>query len=185
MKKIVITGAPCTGKTEFIQWMCLNYNNVYRMPEVASILKEMGFPFNSFEDRMNFQYKVYNLQRSLEKWTEENCIEDAIVICDRGTLDVFAYCELSKMINIAVQEEYKRYDVVLHFRCATTLDAYEKYRYGNSLRDEDFDRVLELDNKLENLWKCHSVYHEVAWTTDKNEKYKRALEILSLMFRLD
>lgn len=185
LNKIVITGAPCTGKTEFIQWLYSNFDNMYCLPEAASILKKMGFPFDSVEERINFQHIVYDLQVSLEDLVKVHCMQDdAVLLCDRGTLDAFAYCDLCDAIDMNTQFEYERYNAVLHFRCATTSEIYEASRYGNSLRDEEYERALELDNKLLNLWKNHLAYYKITWEIDKNKKYNRALEILSTILKL-
>lgn len=185
MYKIVITGAPCTGKTEFVHWLCKKCDNIYCIPEVGSIVKEMGFPFNSAEERLNFECKIYDFQILLENWMRVHLInKDAILLCDRGTLDVFAYCDLGNVISINSQLECERYNAVLHFRCATSQESYEKFRYKNLFRDENYERALELDKKLANLWKTHPAYYEFAWENDKYNKYENAFGIISRMLKI-
>lgn len=184
MYKIVITGAPCTGKTEFIHWINNKCDNINCIPEVGSIIKEMGFPFDSAEERLDFECKIYDFQILLENWMKEQLInKDAVLLCDRGSLDVFAYCDLCNVISLDSQLEYEKYNAVLHFRCATSLESYEELRYENLYRDENYERALELDKELANLWKGHPAYYEIAWENNKYKKYENAFGIISKILR--
>lgn len=178
MKQIVLTGAPCVGKTDFIRWYLKEYKNVYSIPEIATMLKEMGLPYTSTQEHLEYECSIYKMQIWFEQWVSENLPLDAIVICDRGTLDVLAFEDITGKIDLDYRKEYARYTAILHFKCCKDPEIYGTLRGGHYLRDESFEQITLIDRKLSEIWRYHPEYHSFEWEDDKTRKYEKAARIM-------
>src|SRR4051812_35381169 len=100
MKRIVLTGGPCSGKTTVQRALSEEFHDeVVLVPEAATMLLDHGFPVPGKhlpwgqEWQATLQAAILPLQRALE---DAYLLVAAnrgsqLVVCDRGVLDGAAY----------------------------------------------------------------------------------------------
>lgn len=192
VKKIVLTGGPCAGKSSSLE-LIENYlrdNNyiVYIVQESATELIKSGIkPYG--EDGLNndyFQDVLFKYQLEKEKLIENiaetiNVEKDIIIIYDRGLLDNKAYIgqqlynKLLKKYNFTEKEILDRYDLVIHLETGAKNNNYNK---DNSARSENLEDAIELDNKTFDAWKNHKNLIKVKCRENFEEKQKEMLNII-------
>ena len=140
IKKIVLTGGPCAGKTTALVRIIEHFSSlgfkVFTIPEVPTLFTQAGMDY--LTDNKGFFYEgekaTLEIQLALEDRflrMAEQCTEPTIVVCDRGTMDISAYMttELWEDINAAVgtstSELRARYDAVLHL--VSAADGAEQF----------------------------------------------------------
>lgn len=170
VKKIVLTGGPCAGKTTAIQaiekeFMEKGYK-ILIVPEAATILINSGIrPFGKDKiDTVEFQKQVITLQLTLESLAMQTANLDnknTIILCDRGIMDDKAYVtskewkSLLKEFSTKELDLMSRYDLVLHLRTAA-LGKEEFYTLdNNSARTETPEEAREKDQKTLDGWLGH------------------------------
>lgn len=87
--------------------------------------------------------------------------QNAVIICDRGTLDNKAYCHpkvwqavLDELGTSSVQLRDDRYDAVVHL--VTAAEGAEKfYNNANEARSETAEQARALDKKTIQAWEGH------------------------------
>ena len=117
-RRIVLTGGPGAGKTAVLELVRQNFcRHVDVLPEAASVLFSGGFRRGVTPlARKAAQRAIFHVQRELETVAE---VEDnvAITLCDRGTVDGFAYWpgpeEFWRAMGTSVEAELRRYDAVI------------------------------------------------------------------------
>ena len=169
----------CAGKTATLelirQALC---EHVRVLPEAAGILFAGGFPRHGVDDvQRAVQRAIYFTQRELEAVGDAN--NAAIVLCDRGTVDGFAYWpgpgDFFAAVGTTLDEQLKRYDAVIHLR---TPDAAGGYNNVNPLRVENAVDAAAIDRGIATAWEKHPRRFVVEAAPDFVTKVTRALEIL-------
>lgn len=150
MRRIVITGGPCSGKTsclKAVQEQLGDYVDI--VPEVATIIWQGGFPRPSVptaqwphEYRRLLQKAVLDLQQSIEEACQllAQQAKKTVLICDRGAIDGAAYWPdglkaYLKHFNLCFDTICARYDAVVHLESLATAtpdyysDANNQHRY--------------------------------------------------------
>ncbi|MCR5832901.1 MAG: AAA family ATPase [Candidatus Saccharibacteria bacterium] len=167
IRKIVLTGGPCAGKTTAISWI-VNYFTklgwyVLVADEAATELILSGLrPDDKFKMKLFFQKALIKTQLFKEKRCDRAAsskedIEKALIVCDRGVYDNKAYMtedefeECLKWIPDA-RKAYKSYDAVFHL--VTAADGAEEFytTTNNEARNEDLEKARLLDMKTMNAW---------------------------------
>ena len=166
VEKIVITGAPASGKTDFLNRLKndRNFTKFTFFDELARKLLDENPKYRS--NWGQFHRDIYNLQTE-----REDNLEVKIFITDRGTVDAFAF-HPETMIDIGttLKTEYKRYDAVIQLGSAANLG--EKYYRKDNIRLEKPDEALEIERKIKNIWKNHPNYVFIETEVDINNKYQ-------------
>eukprot|EP01035_Chromulina_nebulosa_P018953 gene18953-24761_t len=131
VKKFVITGGPCSGKTTALERIQVFLRErgfrVFVAPEAATILFLNGASFDDLnipERQFAFQQFVIRTQLSIEDSLFNYARvtnQDSVILCDRGIMDGSAYIspegweKVLKDVNqdtISVRDN--RYDAVFH-----------------------------------------------------------------------
>lgn len=197
IKKIVLTGGPCAGKTTIISLMKQELSKqgykVFIVGESATELINGGIipndngvgMFNFQRLILGYQYKkeeVYN--RALIDTNEENIV----IIYDRALLDNRAYIsdiefdmllsELSLELDINLDENsiLSRYDMVIHLVTSAGNRGYSLE--SNIARYEDERDAILLDRKILASWSKHNNLHIVESTTNFNDKINKVMSLL-------
>ena len=102
IKRIVLTGDPCAGKTTALVRVTEYFSNlgykVFTVPEVPTMITQSGWSY--LTDNKDFYYEgelvILQTQLALEDSImrlAETVKKDqpCVVICDRGTMDISAY----------------------------------------------------------------------------------------------
>lgn len=179
---VVITGGPGAGKTAILEMSKkLLCEHIAVLPEAASIIFGGGFwRLPSVTARIAAQKAIFHVQQEMEnlvvsekKW--------AMGLCDRGTLDGFAYWPGDEntywsSTGTSLQKEYNRYQAVIHLR---TPSEQLGYNHQNPLRTETAIQALEIDKRIERAWSQHSKYFSVGSSENFLAKAKGALSIIS------
>ncbi|MCR5394981.1 MAG: AAA family ATPase [Bacteroidales bacterium] len=204
IKRIVLTGGPCAGKTTALvrineHFSALGYK-VFTVPEVPTMITQAGW--NYMTDNPAFYYEgekvILETQLELEDKVMRmaaTCTSPCVVVCDRGAMDISAYIsaqmwkELTTSCGTSTDElrNGNRYDAVLHL--VSAADGAEKYytTANNAQRYEKADEAglrlaRELDKKVIDAWTGHPHLRVINNGEDFEQKMKRVIrEIASVL----
>ena len=175
IKKIVLTGGPCAGKTTAMVKVIEHFSSlgykVFTIPEVPTMFTQAGMNYLTsnkdffFEgEKATFQTQI-NLEDSFQRMAE-TLQQPVIIVCDRGTMDISTYLTSDFWHRIISEEGYTdaqlrdRYDAVLHL--VSAADGAEQFytTANNAQRLEKADEeglkiARELDKKIVSAWKGH------------------------------
>lgn len=169
MKKIVITGGPCGGKSTVMAAIQSEFRGqVMLVPEVATVLLEGGFP-NPGRDldwseawQAAFQAAILPLQTSFEDAFALSAEAKGaqLLVCDRGLLDGAAYTPGGVMVfvekyNLKLKEALSRYDAVVHLESLASADPSKYGKANNEARFEPLERAQELEHATRAAWEHH------------------------------
>lgn len=165
--KIVLTGGPGGGKTTALDLFRRELDDkVCIVPEAASILFGGGLPRSENLDVIKCtQEIIFELQSSLENIQSTLC-PDKLLICDRGTVDGFAYWpgddpgEFFKSMGTTLEEELARYDAVIFFETAASNG--NDISSNNPVRNETQQQAIDIDKQLHDIWSKHPNFNYVA-----------------------
>ncbi len=196
LKKIVLTGGPCAGKTTALTWINNYFSNrgynVLFVPETATELISNGvapWTCKTNYDYQSFQIRLQKMKESIfEEAAKKMKGNKVLIVCDRGVLDNKAYMEgyefkrLLKENNTNEVKERDSYDAVFHLVSAAkgkedvyTLD-------NNSARTESVEEARVLDDKIISSWTGHPHFRIIDNSTEFEEKLERLLkEIASFL----
>ncbi len=169
MKKIVVTGGPCGGKSTVLSALREEFvGRVVLVPEVATMLLGSGFPVPgrdlpwSLEWQSAFQAAVLPLQRSIEDALELKAAADgtSVLVCDRGELDGAAYTpggvpEFCTRFGVNGELALARYSAIIHLESLATADPLKYGKAGNDNRFEPLEKAVELENATRAAWAAH------------------------------
>ncbi len=193
MKKIVITGGPCGGKTTAIEFIKKELTDkgyqVLCIPETASELILGGVTPWGMKS-LDYQLCQMKLQLYKEEIFEEAAkkignTDKTIIICDRGMMDNKAYmtdedfAEAFRILGITVPEIMERYDSIIHLETAAKGDGYTLS--NNNARTEDKEQAIRLDDILMEVWREHSSFNIIKPAKDFNEKIKSLSDLISTL----
>ncbi|KAJ9469536.1 TRPL translocation defect protein 14 [Diplonema papillatum] len=171
LKRIVITGGPCGGKTTALPIIAnrLRSNGwqVFTVPENATIFSNAGagFPVHSHKEHQ----LAWETSRMICQMQMEDCFaaiaqasgKPTIILCDRGVIDARAYMDAEtweKLLRHMGWRETelrdRRYDMILHM--VTTAVGARQHYVNTVYRHETPDQAAELDDKVKDAWIGHS-----------------------------
>jgi predicted ATPase len=178
-KRVVLTGGPGAGKTAVLELVRQSFcAHVSVLPESAGIVFGGGFPRDAGEGvQRAAQRAIFFVQRELEGAHEGG--NEAIVLCDRGTVDGQAYWpgpeDLWTSVGTTRAEQLGRYHAVIHLRVPSTESGYNR---SNPLRVESALEALAIDARIAAAWATHPRRYVVDPTPEFLTKASRVLSIL-------
>lgn len=205
MKKILIDGGPCAGKTTGIKIVSQTLREIgyfpVIVPEAAGILKVGGLNIDNF-GRNDFQRAIISLQLSNEKifaklgqQIELKSSKHCVLLYDRGTLSSAAWLEhedpllvyediVLKPLGTTVEECRKNYDYVVHM--VTVANGCEElYTRENkvlgTIRTSDVQQAKILDERIYKLYDKHSNVVKITNIDDTGNQisYQEKVRILT------
>ena len=169
MKKVVLTGGPCSGKTTVLSVLREAFTDqICLVPEVATVLLSGGFPLPgkqvpwSEQWQAAFEAAVLPVQKSMEDtftlMAEARSI--GLLVCDRGLLDGAAYTpggtrEFCLQNGLELAHCLSRYDAVIHLESLAIADPKNYGKSGNDQRFEPLDRAREIEMATREAWADH------------------------------
>lgn len=206
IKRIVLTGGPCAGKTTALvrineHFSALGYK-VFTVPEVPTMITQSGWNYLTTNHDFYYEGEKVILETQLELEDKimrmaQTCTEPCVVVCDRGAMDISAYIS-SEMWNELTascgtsSEDLRtggRYAAVLHL--VSAADGAEKFytTANNAQRYEKADEAglqiaRELDKKVINAWTGHPHMRVINNGEDFEKKMNRVLREISAVLEL-
>ena len=175
IRKIVITGGPCAGKTTGMSWIQntferMGYTLLF-MQEPATEMMSSGITPARCSSPMSYQLFQMTLQNEKEKIFElaAKDIADAqqkkvLIVFDRGFFDNRAYMtqeefsEVLASLGISEDEKLHSYGAVFHLETAAKSAADYYGNANNAVRAETPEQAIALDDRLIRAWERHPYY---------------------------
>ena len=189
IRKIVITGGPCAGKTTALSWIQnamtqLGYRVLF-VPETATELITGGVAPWTCGTNAEYQKCQMRMQMEKERIFEQAAktmdAEKILIVCDRGELDNRAYMndaefqEVLEYLGTGEIELRDAYDAVFHLVTAAK-GAEEFYTtLNNAARYETYEEARALDDRLIAAWTGHPHLRVIDNSSDFENKMKRLI----------
>lgn len=181
--KIAVTGGPSGGKTTLIETLKKEFGNkISIVPEAASILYSGGFPRKKNEtSKKHTQRAIYFTQKELELLIQNESPE-ALIVCDRGSLDSIAYWPAQEgdfldNISSTKEDELKRYDWVIHLDTAD----FDDYDTSNPIRTETYEEAITLNEKIKMAWNGHQQRIIITSNDDFLMKMTKSIQVIKFI----
>ena len=186
--KIALTGGPCAGKTTCLcqvrDWLISHSDAaIFVVPEAATLVfNGTGRSDNrAIVEHVGHkrQLAIMKTQLSLEDIFADASETETIIICDRGALDIKAYCTNDEWsaflhdLNLTESRLIERYDGVIHMVTAA-IGAVEHYRLEGQ-RVESAESAACQDEDIRNAYLGHGHQRIVDNSTDFDSKIKRVI----------
>jgi predicted ATPase len=173
--RIVITGAPASGKTEFVERLKAEpqFGGFVFFDELARRLLSENPHYR--HQAMSFHTEIYRRQTERETNTGGRPF-----VTDRGTLDAFAFHpEAMSAVGTSLEREYARYTAVIQLGSAAVLG--ETYYRRDEIRRESPEEALEIERAIRAVWSGHPVYQFLPARENYVEKYADFLTVASTL----
>lgn len=193
IKKIVITGGPCGGKSTAMSWIQNTFTQmgytVLFVPETATELITAGVAPWTCKSNLDFQKCQVALQIEKERIFEQAAstmnTDKVLIVCDRGVIDNKAYMtdlefmSIANLLNVNEVELRDNYDAVFHL--VTAAKGAERFytTVNNIARTETAEEAAEMDDKFISAWTGHPHFRVIDNSTDFENKMKRLLAEIS------
>lgn len=195
IKKIVLTGGPCAGKTtalvKIIEHFTSRGYKVFTIPEVPTMFSQAGMDY--LTKNRDFFYEgekaTLEVQLGLEDKFEtiaRQCREPSVIVCDRGAMDISAYMQpevwerITRAVGTSTDElREHRYDAVLHL--VSAADGAEKFytTANNQQRHEGLEQARALDKKIIAAWTGHPHLRVINNHENFDNKLNRVIKEIS------
>ena len=199
IKKIVLTGGPCAGKTTAMVKITEYFSGfgykVFNVPEVPTIYSTAGWNYLTPNRDLYYQGERAILETQLAFEDQfmklaQVCEKPVLIVCDRGAMDISAYIkpeeweEITRMAGTNSNALRESYDAVLHLVSAadgaeqyyTTATNATRYEQAN---EEGLRIARELDKKVIKAWTGHPHLRVINNHDDFENKLNRVLSEIS------
>lgn len=194
LKKIVLTGGPCAGKTTALVKVIDHFSSlgfkVFTIPEVPTMFAQAGMDYLTSNHEFFYQGEVATLQEQLgleDKFTDiaKTVKEPTVIVCDRGAMDISAYMDadmwndITGRVGTSTPELLRRYDAVLHL--VSAADGAEEFytTANNKERSEGLEKARIVDKRVINAWSGHPHLRVINNHMDFDTKINRVLKEIS------
>lgn len=199
VKKIVLTGGPCAGKTTALVKIMEHFSSrgfkVFTIPEVPTIFLQAGMDYLTKNEKWFYEGEKDTLKTQLALEDYFSAMADTIdspvvIVCDRGALDISTYLpsemweKITGLCGVTTEQLRARYDAVLHL--VSAADGAEKYynTTSNEVRTEGLEKARLLDRKVIQAWAGHP-HHRVINNHDNfDTKINRVIKEISSVLGL-
>ena len=169
--RIVITGAPASGKTTF-------FERLKKQPAFAGYLffeeiaRQLLREDPTYRQRhQEFHQEIYRRQAAREK-----AAGDRPFVSDRGTADAFAFHpEAATQVGTTIEKEYARYTAVIQLGTAAALGPQHYSR--DDVRRESAEEAMAIERAIASVWHKHYGYHLIPAQPDFEAKYRDFLTL--------
>jgi len=204
IKRIVLTGGPCAGKTSALVKIIEHFSNlgykVFTIPEVPTMFTQAGMDY--LTNNKAFFYEGEKATLATQLALEDHFMrmaatftEPSVIVCDRGTMDISAYMtpqlwkDITASLGVDNPSLLNRYDAVLHL--VSAADGAEQFytTANNAQRLEQADEAglriaRELDKKVIRAWTGHPHLRVINNTVDFERKLNRVVKEISNVLAL-
>lgn len=190
IKKIVITGGPCAGKTTAMSWIQNTFTkkgySVLFVPETATELISNGVAPWTCGTNVEYQRCQLNLQVAKERIFEQAArtmpVDKILIVCDRGMLDNKIYMTedefrtLLREMGTNEVEMRDQYDAIFHLVTAAKGAESAYTTANNQARIETVEQAAAMDDKILNAWTGHPHLRVIDNSIDFVGKMRRLIE---------
>ncbi len=165
LNRIVITGAPASGKTLFFERLKNSRlcDGFIFFDELARKLLLENQDYRNNWDK--FHIDIYNRQVERENRHSTNSF-----ITDRGTVDTFAFHpQTAQNVDSTIDKEYARYTAVILLESSANLG--DRYYKTDKIRNESIKEALEIENNLHKAWSSHPNFHRLTAENSIENKF--------------
>lgn len=199
IKRIVLTGGPCAGKTTALVKIMEHFSSlgykVFTLPEVPTIFLQAGMDYLTKNEAWFFEGEADTLKTQL--LIEDSFMRMAqtidgpvLIVCDRGAMDISSYLtagQWNRIMALCETDTEKltdRYDAVLHM--VSAADGAEKYynTTTNEVRTEGLERARQLDHRVMEAWTGHPRLRVINNHDDFQSKIHRVIKEISSVLGL-
>ena len=194
IKKIVLTGGPCSGKSTSITKIKRKFEEqgfiVLVVSETATELINSGIKCFGQNKLEVYDFQKFILMQQLSKenlidmYINQNEGKDIIILYDRSILDNKSYLtedeykSLLKEFNLSESSIIQRYDMAIHL--VTAAQGTDFYTLeNNSARSETKEEAIRLDRKTLNSYLGFPHHVVIDNSTDFDEKIDRVIDEIS------
>ena len=194
MKKIVLTGGPCAGKTTALVKIMAHFSSigykVFIIPELPTLFLQAGMDYLTDNKDLFYEGEKATLEMQIaleDKFLQmaKSVKQPVLIVCDRGAMDISAYMNPvlwnqiisdAKMNNEMLRS---RYDAVLHL--VSAADGAEQFYTiaTNNKRTEGIELARILDKKVIQAWSEHPHLRVINNHEDFETKLERVLQEIS------
>lgn len=170
--RIVITGAPASGKTEFLE-------RLKRHPAFSSFIffEELARQLLSENPEYRKNWCGFHIELYHRQLAREKQVHNRPFIADRGTADAFAFHpETVLSVGTTLEEEYRRYSAVVQLGTSAALG--DEFYQRDDIRNEPATAALAIEKAIAGVWRGHPRYHFVKAEIDFEKKYRNFLQIV-------
>lgn len=194
IRKVVITGGGCAGKTTFMGLAAEAAKErgwtVITIPEVPTLVMENGVGPDTRAPFMEFERSILTLQLSWEESFErvaESMGGDApvLILCDRGIPEIAAYMgyeqydEILSDAGMTRQDAMETYDAAIHLVSVVDGAPGLYTTENNAQRYETPEMALRQEMRIRECWDGYGRRHVIeADGTSFRNKMDRALRAL-------
>jgi len=170
--RIVVTGAPGSGKTEFVERLkseSFLREFVFFEELARAILSETP---SLRHDKTAMHREIYRRQIEREATAGKKSF-----ITDRGTADAFAFHpETMGQIGTSLEREYRRYTAVIQLGSAAALGdaSYSQ----DDIRRETPSEALQIEAAIRQVWDAHPNYTFIPACQELEDKYGRFKQVI-------
>jgi predicted ATPase len=189
--KIVLTGAPCSGKTSIVRRISMRGNGRFlAVPEVPTLFLSNGLTRDMWNGIVNdpgrntrFIAEIVATRATLEDRFESVASSTGVkyLLCDRGLPDAASYlpeptldyarCTLR---DLAVDRQ--RYSLIIHLESLAARG--DSQDYGRRFSDPTREVSMELESRLKVVWAPHPGYVFLPLARSLKQQYENVQAVL-------
>ena len=170
--RIVITGAPASAKTEFIERLKKNLelSHFVFLDELARVLLKENSDLRSHP--IDLHCEIYHRQVA-----REYKLNGRPFISDRGTLDGFAFHQGSmEAIGTTSEKEYQRYTAVIQLGSAARLG--DDFYQTDDIRQETLEQTIAIEDAIARIWNGHGAYCYIEAEPNIERKFDKFVKLV-------
>ncbi|MEW5994633.1 MAG: ATP-binding protein [Candidatus Zixiibacteriota bacterium] len=170
--RIVITGAPASGKTEI-------FGRLKGHPALAGFvfLDELARRLLAENPHYRRDWAGFHREIYCRQVEREKAAGGRSFVTDRGTVDAFAFHpETIQEVGTTLEAEYARYTLVIHLGSAAALG--HEYYCRDTIRHESAQEALRIEDALREVWQAHPGYHFIRADEDFEKKYQACCTLI-------
>ena len=194
IKKIVITGGPCAGKTTAMGWIKEAFTDhdytVLFVPETATELITGGVAPWTCGTNALYQECQVELQLTKERLFVQAARtmpgRKILIVCDRGGMDNWAYMneeesqQVLEHLHLTKEAILSRYDAVFHLDTAARGIQNAYTLANNGARIETPAQAVALDDRTRAAWQDHPYHRIIHSGEDFVAKMRSLIQEISL-----
>lgn len=190
MKRIVLSGGPCAGKSTAMSYISDRLRSlgqkVFIVPEAATLMIMGGLDFANLKPNDYFfaQQRIMEMQLALE----DNFLalsdlydEPKVILYDRGIMDVSAFMNPADWQALLddcgwnLSSRDSRYDAVIHMVSAAVGAEAFYTTQNNPARRETVEQAAAVERMTQAVWLGHPHLRVIDNSTDFETKIKRTV----------